>query len=295
MYLYRIHIRPQGGAAPVDTAFSHCLKNQVLGVGWRVDGLRATQNWEEYEARAKLVHKDLQVCRYIHKWVSAGDLVWTRDPTGQYYLARGKSGWEYWTTKESRDLDIDIANVFRCEIRQVDIDDVPGKVVACFRAPRTFQEIADARAREYSKYLWNVLNNSDDYEVEAAAYRDVFMMLEAEEVEDVVFLYLQHRGWRVVPHSRKGDSMAFEYLCVDPETGNVAGTQVKTGAATLEPNVFVREDLDKVFLFQSGGHCAGTAPKGVEVITRDEIEEFLREAWSWLPGALQKKLRLVGG
>ena len=295
MYLYRIHIRPQGGTAPVDAAFSHCLKHHVLGVGWRVDGLCATQNWEEYEARAKLEYKDLQVCRYIHTWVSSGDLVWTRDPRGQYYLARVKSGWEYWTNKESRNLDIDIANVFRCELRRVDIDDVPGKVVACFRAPRTFQEIADARAREYSKYLWNVLNKSDDYEVDAAACRNVFMMLDAEEVEDVVFLYLQHRGWRVVPHSRKRDSMAFEYLCVDPATGNVAGTQVKTGAATLEANEFVRKDLDKVFLFQSGGRCVGTVPKGVEVITRDEIEGFLREARSWLPGALQKKLRLVGG
>lgn len=295
MYLYRIHIRPQGGSAPVEKTFAHCLKHQVLGVGWRVDGLRATQNWEEYEEQAKLEHTDLQVCRYIHKWVSPGDLVWTRDPTGQYYLARVDSGWEYWTTKESRDLDIDIANVFRCELRQVDIDDVPGKVVACFRPPRTFQEIADARAREYSKYLWNVLNKSDDYDVDAEAYRDVFMMLEAEEVEDVVFLYLQHCGWRVVPHSRKGDSMAFEYLCVDPASGNVAGTQVKTGAATLEPSGFVRDDLDKVFLFQSDGHCVGTVPDSVEIITRDEIEGFLREARSWLPGALRKKLSLVGG
>lgn len=295
MFLYRIHIRPQGGSATVEQTFAHCLKHQVLGVGWRVDGLRATQNWEEYEEQAELEHTDLQVCRYIHKWMSPGDLVWTRDPSGQYYLARVKSGWEYWTTKESRDLDIDIANVFRCELRQVDIDDVPGKVVACFRAPRTFQEIADARAREYSKYLWNELDQSDDYDVDTEAYRDVFMMLEAEEVEDVVFLYLQHRGWRVVPHSRKRDSMTFEYLCVDPSSGNVAGTQVKTGAATLEPAGFVRDDLDKVFLFQSDGHCVGTVPDSVEIITRGEIEGFLREARSWLPGVLRKKLSLVGG
>jgi|GEM_PF-2477087 hypothetical protein len=34
MYVFRIHIRPQGGSASVKESFEYCLKNKILGVGW---------------------------------------------------------------------------------------------------------------------------------------------------------------------------------------------------------------------------------------------------------------------
>jgi hypothetical protein len=97
MYLFRIHIRPQGGSADMPTTFAYCLKNGILGVGWRTNSNRITKNWDEYFNEASQTHGNLQVCKYISKWVSEGDLVWTRDAVGQYYLARVTSGWEYWT------------------------------------------------------------------------------------------------------------------------------------------------------------------------------------------------------
>jgi hypothetical protein len=42
------------------------------------------------------------------------------------------------------------------------------------------------------------------------------MMLDDEETEDLVFLNLQSQGWYVLPNSRKGDTMSFEYLAVNP-------------------------------------------------------------------------------
>jgi len=88
--------------------------------------------WDEYFAEASQQHERLQTCKYIQKWVRPKDLVWTRSPEGQYFLARVTSGWEYWTTPEAVELDIDIANVFRCEFKPVPMDCVPGKVVSCF-------------------------------------------------------------------------------------------------------------------------------------------------------------------
>jgi hypothetical protein len=217
----------------METTFDHCMRNGILGVGWRTSSDRNTSSWDEYYEEASKEHDNLQVCKYIHKWVSKGDLVWTRAPSGQYYLAQVSSGWEYWTTEESRRLDIDIANIFRCNIKRVDIDEVPGKIVACFRATRTIQEVADLRACEYSRHLWNVLSGQQIYEIDKASYSDIFMMLDDQETEDLVFLYLQSKGWYVIPHSRKADTMSFEYLCVNPLTGKVAGTQVKTGETPL--------------------------------------------------------------
>ena len=292
MYVFRIHIRPQGGSADMATTFDHCIENGILGVGWRTPSNRNTKNWDEYYEEASQEHDNLQVCQYIHKWVSPADLAWTRSPSGQYYLARVTSGWEYWTTEASIRLDIDIANIFRCELKQVDIAEVPGKIVACFRASRTIQEVADDKACEYSKHLWNVLSGENTYQIDKTAYSDIFMMLDDEETEDLVFLYLQSKGWYVIPNSRKGDSMAFEYLGVNPLTGQIAGTQVKTGESSLNRDDYAQLP-QKTFLFQSNERYLGATAENVETISRVELLEFLGKSAAWLPKSFKRKIELV--
>lgn len=292
MYLFRIHIRPQGGSADIATTFGYCLNNGLLGVGWKTNSQRNTTNWDEYFNEASQVHDNLQQCKYIKKWVSEGDLVWTRDAAGQYYLARVKSGWEYWASLDAIDMDIDIANIFRCEIRPVAIDAVPGKVVACFRATRTMQEIADPKAREYSKYLWNTLSSEQVYEIDKAGYADVFMMLDDEETEDLVFLYLQSLGWHVLPNSRKADTMSFEYLAINPETGERALSQVKTGDVFLNRNDYARYQ-QKVFLFQSNGRYIGEEAENIVCISKNELLSFLNKSLTWLPESFQNKVALI--
>jgi hypothetical protein len=52
MYLFRIHIRPQGGSASNKTTFSYCLKENILGVGWRTKTNINTKIWEDYLSEA---------------------------------------------------------------------------------------------------------------------------------------------------------------------------------------------------------------------------------------------------
>lgn len=292
MYLFRIHIRPSGGTADGEITFKYCLDNGVLGVGWRLNEYQNIVEWDKYEKLAAPVHDDLNTCRYIKKWVSEGDLVWTRDTEGQYYLARVLSGWEYWQSPEAIEKDIDVANVFRCELRKVDIDNVPGKVVACFRPARTIQEIADPKSVEYSKHLWNKLSGTSTYAVNIEGIADIFTMLDDEETEDLVFLYLQKIGWFVVPNSRKADTMSYEYLLVKPETAERALVQVKTGNVPL--NVADYTGLtEKVFLFQANEIYVGGNDSDVCCITRREMNDFLTESLHWLPGIFKKKLDLI--
>lgn len=293
MYVFRIHIRPGGGSADMQVTFDYCLRERILGVGWRTRSGRNTRQWDEYYEEASREHKKLAVCKYICRWVTPGDLVWTRDPCGHYYLARVLSGWEYWATEEARQLDIDIANFFRCDIKRVDTDEVPGKIVACFRASRTIQEIADDKACEYSRYLWNVLSGQEIYKIQTANYSDVFMMLDAEETEDVVFLYLQTIGWYAVPHSRKGDSMTFEYLCVNPLDGQVAGVQVKTGNTPLNKDDYAVFP-HRIFLFQTNGIYSGLGADHIQCLSRELLTAFLSKAASWLPKSLRRKLNIAG-
>lgn len=291
MYLFRVHIRPQGGTADSKESFAYCLKEQLLGVGWRTESNQNTTVWEEYLSEATLIHNDLNVCKYIKKWVSPNDLVWTRDTEGNYYLAKVLSGWEYWISQEAKEKDIDIANIFRCEIKKVDIDDVPGKVVACFRPARTLQEIADSVAMEYSKALWNRLSNTDCYEIDKTKISDVFTMLDDEETEDLVFLYLQTQGWYVLPNSRKADTMSFEYLCINPKTGEIVGTQVKTGTSSINKDSYQASSC-RVFLFQPNDCYEGSNHHNVIVIKRDTMLEFIAENKQWLPRVIRYKLDL---
>ncbi|HBE45325.1 MAG TPA: hypothetical protein DDW17_07745 [Deltaproteobacteria bacterium] len=251
-----------------------------------------TTQTTSYIEEASHIYDNLQICKYIKKWVSEDDLVWTRDAEGQYYLARVTSGWEYWTTHEAIDLDIDVANIFRCDIKNVDIDAVPGKVVSCFRATRTIQEIADEKAREYSKKLWNMLSNKEFYQIDKSKYSDIFMMLDAEETEDLLFLYLQSLGWHVVPHSRKRDTMSFEYLLVNPVSGERALSQVKTGGVTLNRDDYAHYPY-KIFLFQSNDRYAGGSARNVVCVSRGDLLTFLNKSLDWIPKSFKAKVELI--
>lgn len=172
MYVFRIHIRPEVGTASMKDSFDYCLKNEILGVGWRIDPSKTPRTWGAYLEEAERIHKNLQVPKYIKRWVSSGDLVWTRDPDGQYYLAKVKSGWEYWIGPDAAEKGIDIANIFKVTFFPVSLYAVPGKVVACFRPSRTIQEISSAPAIEYTKSLWNKLSGSNDYVVDTKVASD---------------------------------------------------------------------------------------------------------------------------
>ena len=277
------------------TTFQYCLDNGLLGVGWRLyppSKLRRTKNWDEYYRKACRIYDDLRICEYIYRWIQKGDLVWTRDPDGQYYLARVKSGWEYWTTRKGIDDDIDIANIFRCDFQRANLDEVPGKIVSCFRPSRTIQGISDGRAVGYSQHLWNTLSNSQDYDVEQSEYSDIFIMLDDEETEDLLFLYLQSKKWYVIPNSRKGDTMKFEFLVTNSRTGEKAITQVKTGDTAINIDDFTHLPY-KVFLFQSNEYYEGTASDNVVCVSRRELQKFLQKRIDLFPSSFLRKLEMV--
>lgn len=274
--------------------FAYCLSQGILGVGWRTETTTTTKDWETYYAEARSLHGNLNTCNYIRKWISEGCLVWTRDPQGNYYLARVLSGWEYFTTEESRRRDIDIGNVFRVTFEKLSIDEVPGKVVASFRPSRTIQEIADPTAIAYSKFLWNRHAETEVYVLDGSTFDapDVFSLLDSEEAEDLVFLYLQSQGWFVVPNSRKADTLAFEYLVIKPQDGSHAQVQVKTGGTTLDRDVY-RNLPSPVILFQSSDLYVGEPSTNLTCLSRAEVENFLKASAHWLPARYRHKMAML--
>lgn len=296
MRLFRIHIRPSGGKGDPAASFAYCLREGVLGLGWQVRLPAGTAaSWELYERQAteKFGHKDLSRVRFLHNHVRSNDLIWTRDTRGAYYLARVVSPWEYLDTPKGRDADI--TNVVRCRILPVpQADDVPGSVVSSFRARRTIQSMRNPSAVSYSRVLWNQLAGSEDYPPEDAPSHDLFAYLDAEATEDIVFLYLQTRGWLVVPHSRKADTMGYEFMAIHRGSFERAVVQVKTGGVPLD-----RGDwsgfAEKVFLFQSGGVYRGPEVPNVVCLEPGELRAFVRENRRIVPRAVERWLRHLDG
>jgi len=130
------------------------------------------------------------------------------------------------------------------------------------------------------------------YQIDKSAYSDIFMMLDDEETKDLFFLYLQSQGWYVLPNSRKGDTMSFEYLAVNPSNGEKALSQVKTGKVALNRDAYVRYP-HKIFLFQSNERYTGSGAGNVVCVSREELLKFLNKSLTWLPKAFQRKVELV--
>lgn len=284
MTVFRIHTRPKGGLADPKLSFSYCLSAGVLGLGWQTKSQDSNATWEEYknEAIGIFGEKELSRVKYLKKNVKKDDLIWTRDTRGNYYLGKVNSGWEYLSNDEAQKADI--VNVVRSELKQVtSIDDVPGKVIACFRPARTIQAIRDKTTSEYSQYLWNKLSASNYFKLPEKKFENVFSFLDDEETEDIIFVYLQEQGWIVIPNSRKLDTMSYEFYLINRSSKEKAIVQVKTGHTTLTPKSW-KDSKEKVFLFQSNNKYNGTSDSSnVVCIEPSEIKDFMYKNREILP------------
>lgn len=299
-----MHIRPSGGLGNPALSFAYCLCEGVLGVGWQVEpSSEAPLTWEAYVKLAADSHGlgELSRVRYLHDHIRPHDLIWSRNTDGKYYLAKvgpprqnaqeAGLAWEYYDTPGGRDADI--VNVVRCHILAVpNADDVPGKIVACFRPRRTIQSITDETAVLYSRLLWNQLAGQQEFSLQDIAKCDIFSFLDAETTEDVIFIYLQCQGWIVVPNSRMADTMRYEFVAIHRETRERALVQVKTGSTPLDTENWSRFP-EKVFLFQSHDIYTGVPAANVVQLRPQAIEDFMDTNFAVMPRAVQRWIDFV--
>lgn len=296
MSVFRIHIRPDGGDGDPEISFEYCLQHDVLGMGWSLPQAEPDLNWEEYHeaAVAHYGHANLANVRYLYDNVHEDHLIWTRDTAGIYYLARVVGPWQYVANDQS--IEADIVNLVPCQIHRLQVDEVPGKVVACFRPPRTIQAIRDNTISAYSRLLWNLYAGFSHYPPEEQPIQDIFALLDDKATEDAVAIYLQLNGWLLVPGSRQANNMGYEYILIHRDTGQRAVVQVKTGHTALNQDNWamfaanLNEGTDantRVFLFQSYGNYTGAQHQSVQCIDPDELRDFLFDQGVLLPRSIR--------
>jgi hypothetical protein len=231
--IWRLHIRPGGdevrGRILWEKSLRLCQKQGVLGVGWGVNTTkRRSLTWPEYERHAKRQYgKVSSSVSLLANEVSDGDLIWVRDIFGVYFLGRVIGPWRYIGNAEN--YEADILNLRAVRLKRVGVEShVPGKVIASFRPSRTLQRIDDATVVNYSQYLFNKLTRTKIYKIKPLQ-RQIFSLLNDRDCEDVIFVYLQTRGYVAYPSQRMRDTQSYEYVLVHRRLGYEAIVQVKTG------------------------------------------------------------------
>lgn len=284
MNIFRIHIRPRGGAANNQLSVEHCLNNNIVGMGWNVE--HGIKTWDDYSnAIIKLERYNSKIpnsVKFLYHNVKENDAIWMRDTNGMYYLGRVISPWEY--CSEPNYLEADIVNFVRVDKwRKIELDEVPGALVASFRPSRVIQ-----RAKAESI---NVLTRKHLGEDIKLTKEQFFEALDSDDIEDIVFIMLQKEGYIIIPSSRKADTMSYEFFALD-NNGEKIGAQVKTGWSEIDTLKY--HDFKKVYLYQEKNRIVNTDKvNNIHKISKSELWQIIEEYLDHLPGRIKVMHRLV--
>jgi len=96
MQIWRLNINPDADEDTDPRQF--CLENSILGFGWPIESSSQEVTWEEYKAKAKDKYGGKSwktAINGLHDRMEEGDLCWTRDRDGSYYLGRVEGPWRF--------------------------------------------------------------------------------------------------------------------------------------------------------------------------------------------------------
>ena len=278
--IWRLNIKTdaQEGVDP----HQFCIEKNILGVGWQVETAKNSLSWdcyyklgeEEYEKKGDKGWKP--AVNTLHNRMDIGDLCWSRNSEGIYYLGRITCDWRYENTHEYREADV--VNIRECKWHEVGpVDSVPGKVVNSFIPSRTVQKVDGAGVNLYSRYLYNKLCAQSFYDLsEEHGAVDLFTLISAEDCEDIVGIYLQERGYRLIPSSCKSSTMRYEFVLKSRERGRRAVVQVKQGQVNLNREEYGDAfEGGEVFLFTTQGSYTGAERENVHCLDFEKMRDFV--------------------
>ncbi len=294
MSVFRIHLKPDTKTTYKEL-LDYCKNKGIVGVGWL--GVKGKKDDEE--ALREECYKNCEDSKSAFKNINAirkiqlGDFIWTREggKSTAYYLCRTT---QKWVDREitQDDIDHDVVNYVGCKwVKVGNLDKVPGKVVNSFRATSTAQHVNDVDA--VSAIIWNQLCEKED-RCDISQYNnlDFWNNVGSEDLECLVLLYLQWKGYFIYSSTIKNDTKTYEAVLVSSDGKHKCYPQVKQNER-LNPLDYVSdvEPSDKVVLFSSNEDYGESHPQ-VECLTRKEIWEFMKNNRDLLPETIKYWLDL---
>ncbi len=279
----------------------YCLNNakeQYVVIGWSCvysDEKKAFSDYKEYYYAVKDYvrsrHARLNHALNSLWYVAEGDLFWTRDLDGFYWICRAKGSAESYCNYK---LDIGAqvpVTAFKYGL------DVPGQLKASFnrRNGGILQEINDEMLVNYSKYIYNSLAKETIYADIKRVKGSVINNLPAFELEELVIAYLQLKeNYYVLSNSiaNKSTTIGIECEMISRDMANPskAVVQVKAieGEINLDNYIAYSNDGYKVYFYDGGREVKDDVEKHLYWISKSALESFYNEYKSILPNSITK-------
>ena len=292
MPLWRLNIKTsaQDGFDPRQ----FCLEKDFAGVGWPVEDEngRPPKDLDHYLKLGQTRYYDegdngwWPAVNAIGNRMDKGDLCWTRDWNGVYYLGKIAGPWQYLHGDDADAVDVHCVRPCRW-VRVGLLDAVPGAVERSFGPSRTVQAVDDETAEAYSHYIYGQLSGKST--IAANGRPDIFGLLSPLDHEDLAALYLQTKGYVIIPSTVKSSTAAYEWVMFHQKTGEKAVLQVKSGNAWID--VAPLADIpSRVFVVAAEGVAAGSIPSNVTCISREQLLQFARDRRVILPERIRRYL-----
>ncbi|SKC19639.1 hypothetical protein [Dyadobacter psychrophilus] len=284
--LWRLHIRPDPKNGKThDDVVDYCIKNNISGIGWPVS--EEVKSPSEYEqAVRKKYNGSVPSVIFANKPVP-GEYIWARDLNGKYYLGCIKSDWFY--SNDPLHIELDIPNQRECEWIEIGSEEnIPGKIIACFRPAKSFQAIHEPLMHQFTKWAFSREIDRNKFETdltsEGITEATFFKFIGADDCEDVVGLYLQKiKGYCIIPSSCKPATIGYEFILKHSITSQTAVAQVKQGNVGLDERL--RGIADHIYLFSTNGKVQADSDD-VTVLSASELFYFVCKHRNILPSRI---------
>jgi len=301
---WRIQLKPESekGISYRDL-LEFCKSNQIIGVGWYLieghedsyealrDEIYSIEMYKNGESRA------LKAVNAIRQ-MQSGDLIWTRlgGDASEYYLC--KVGNALWKDRVVTDVHrkYDIGNFVSAKWVKVGKEEnVPGKVVNSFCVSATAQRVSDVD--EISKLIWNkyVDDEEEKYDNIFVNKNSFWNMIGSEELESLILLYLQSKGYYIYSSTLKLSTAKFEATLVHKDDTHRAYPQVKRETPLLVKDYIsaLDKESDRIYLFTTSENYGEIAHPQIICISKQELEKFITQNRNILPANILYWLDLI--
>lgn len=293
MTVWRIKLNSGRPGVDWDGAKAYCRQQGIVGVGWGrpevlADGATLDEVIAAVEQMPDWLPTGPKIVRRLAEQMHDGDLVWTRDRAGGYWLGRVGEPYRYDGTPAA--LAWDVNNQRPCQWLAEAFRDfeIPGAVVRNFAGTgETLRRIKEPAAVRVTEMLWERETGSSNSWTPMEAEKVISGLLDPIDVEDLVLLHLQADGWLLLPSSRMHDTPMYE-AALRRLDGQLAVVSVKSGPSAPVPipelAAAAAEGGAHAFAYSTHhNYSASPAEHGVVEITRAQLVQLMTEQPQILP------------
>lgn len=266
-----------------DEAKQYCREAGVVGVGWGrpnvelEEGATLDEVLTEIAKNPEWRKAGVATVRRLATQVEDGDLVWTRDRLGNYWLGKIEGRW--WFDVSDAATRWDLNNVRPCRWLDSPMRDyeVPGGVVRSFvGAGSSFRRVGQGPACEMSRLIYEAGTGTSPPAM--GAEEIIRGLLDPTDVEDLVLLFLQADGWLLLPSTRMHDTPLYEAAFRHLDDGRVAVVSVKSGDSAEVPiaDLAAADPTAEIYVFSTDGlYSHPPHDFGVHEIRREQLVDFM--------------------